>query len=185
MMRSRKPARGVARLLRSRLGEDLRGRALLEDHALVQEADPVRDVAREPHLVGRDHHRHPSGRELADHVQHLGDELRVERARDLVEQHDVRLHRERPHDRHPLLLPAREPVRVFVRLVREAEPLEQLRAALGRLRVESSSTFIGASVTFRSTVMCGKRLNDWNTMPIWRRIGFTSTPLAVISSPWT
>src|SRR6188768_2638306 len=62
-----------ARLVRAR--EDLLRWALLEDHALVEEADAVGDVARERHLVGRDHHRHPALGELADHVQHLGDEL--------------------------------------------------------------------------------------------------------------
>ena len=40
--------------------EDLRRRPLLEDQALVEEADPIGDVAREPHLVGRDDHRHPA-----------------------------------------------------------------------------------------------------------------------------
>ncbi len=36
---------------------------------------------------------------------------------------------------------------------------------------------------FRSTLMCGNRLNAWNTMPMRWRIRFTSTPRAVISSP--
>ncbi len=73
----------------------------------------------------------PPVRELADHVEHLGDELRVERARHLVEQQQVRLHRERTRDRDALLLAAREPVRVLVALVREPEALEQA----GRVRV--------------------------------------------------
>ena len=33
--------------------------------------------------------------------------------------------------------------------------------------------------------MCGKRLNDWKTIPISRRTRLTSTPRAVISSPPT
>ena len=53
----------------------------------------------------------PVLREVAHHDQHLADELRVERRRDLVEEHHVRLHHQRPRDRHPLLLPARELVR--------------------------------------------------------------------------
>ena len=81
--------------------------------------------------MGRDHHRHAAGGELADHVEHLGDELRVEGARDLVEQQQLGLHRERAHDRDALLLAAREPVGVLVALVGEAEALEQRR----RLRV--------------------------------------------------
>ena len=58
----------------------------------------------------------PPRRELADDVEHLGDELRVEGARDLVEEQEVRLHRQRPDDRDPLLLAARQPVRVVARL---------------------------------------------------------------------
>ena len=44
------------------------GRPLLEDPALVEEADPARDVAGEAHLVGGDDHRHAARGELADHV---------------------------------------------------------------------------------------------------------------------
>ena len=91
----------------------------------MEEADAVRDVAGEAHLVRRDQHRHPAGGELADHVEHLGDELGVEGARHLVEQEELRLHRERAHDRDPLLLAAREPIGVLVALVGEAEPLEE------------------------------------------------------------
>ena len=47
----------------------------------------VRDIAGETHLVRRDEHRHALARELAHEREHLGDELGVERARDLVEQH--------------------------------------------------------------------------------------------------
>ncbi len=83
----------------------------------------------------RDHHRHPARGELADHVEHLGDELRVEGARDLVEEEQLGLHRERPHDRDALLLAAGEPVGVLVALVGEAEALEQR----GRLRIGLAS----------------------------------------------
>src|SRR5215210_1948415 len=43
----------------------------------------------------------------------------------------------------------------------------------------------GARVMLRRTVMCGKRLKDWKTMPMRRRMRFASTPWAVISSPST
>ena len=92
----------------------------------VEEADLVGDLARERHLVRRDDHRHPGLRQLADEVQDLCDELRVERARDLVEQHQLRLHRQSAHDRDALLLAAREPVGELVRLVEQADPTEQL-----------------------------------------------------------
>ena len=97
----------------------------------------LRDVAREAHLVRRDEHRHSLRGELADDSEHLGDELGVERARDLVEQEQSGLHGERAHDRDALLLSAREPIRVLVAFVGEAETGEQLvGAGLGRHRGE-------------------------------------------------
>ena len=108
------------------VGEDPGRRPLLEDPARVEEADAVGDVAGERHLVGRDHHRHARGRELPDHVEHLGDQLGVEGGRDLVEQQDVGRHGEGPHDRDPLLLAARERVRVVDGLLGEAEPRQEL-----------------------------------------------------------
>src|SRR4051794_16426581 len=101
--------------------EYLLRRPLLEHDALVEEADAACDLAREAHLVGRDQHRHPAAGELADHLEHLGDELGIKGARDLVEQHQVGLHRERTDDRGALLLPAREAVGVLVELVGEPE----------------------------------------------------------------
>ena len=114
---------------------------------------------RERHLVRGDDHRHPAVGQLAHEVQHLGDELRVERARDLVEQHQLRIHRERADDRHPLLLTARKPVGELVGLVREADPAQQLERTQARLLLRPCPRALrGASVTFSSTVMCGNRL---------------------------
>src|SRR6185295_10166545 len=52
-------------------------------------------------------------------------------------------------------------------------------------------TSVGASVTFSSTLMWGKRLKLWKTMPTSRRRRFTSTPgpeirssASLISPPW-
>ena len=58
------------------------------------------------------------------------------------------------------------------------------------MRSASASTVprtrMGASITFFSTVICGKRLNDWNTMPTSARTlasdlpGETRMPSTVI-----
>ena len=159
------------------------GRRFLDDQAVLQEADPVGDVPGEAHLVRGDQHGHAAGGQFPDHVEHLGHQLRVERAGHLVEQHDLRLHRQRADDRDPLLLAAGEPVGVVVVLVGQAEPVQQLprRAVASSCGVRSALT--GASVTFLSTVMCGNRLKDWNTMPTWRRTRFASMPGAVMSWP--
>ena len=75
----------------------------------------------------------PSRGELLHHVQHLADELRVERRGRLVEQHQLRLHRQRARDRDALLLAAGELRRVGVELVGQADAVEQLARALARL----------------------------------------------------
>ena len=108
------------------------GHALLDDPALVHEDEPVAHLPRELHLVRDDEHRHPVTGEIAHHDQHLADELRIERGGDLVEQHHVRVHHQRPRDRDPLLLAAGELVRVLARLLGQPDLLEQLpRARLG------------------------------------------------------
>ena len=85
--------------------------------AVVHEDERVADLAGEADLVGDHDHRHAVGGQLAHHVEHLADELRVERRGRLVEQHQLRLHRQRAGDRHPLLLAAGELRRVAVGLV--------------------------------------------------------------------
>ena len=111
-------------LLRARLlrpVEDLGRRSLLDDAALVHEHDAIADVPGEVHLVRDDEHRHPGSRKVAHDDEHLADELRVERRRDLVEEHHVRVHHQRPRDGDPLLLAARELVRMLVRLLLETD----------------------------------------------------------------
>ena len=101
----------------------------------------------------------------------------------LVEQHDLRLHRERAGDRHALLLAAGELGGQLVRLVRDADALEQLhRPSLGS-RFFSLRTLIGPSVTFSSIVLCANRLNDWNTMPTSARSSASPLPSSGSSLP--
>ena len=130
----------------------------------------------------------PARGELADDVEHLGDQLRVERARHLVEEQEVRA---------PSPAPARSPPAAAGRRTagpgtRRACPASPKRpssssglAPRPRPAAEPQRPCAGASVTLSSTLMCGNRLKDWKTIPIRRRIRFTSTPGAVISSPST
>ena len=121
----------------------------------------------------------PVAREVAHDDEHLADELRVERRGDLVEEHHVRLHHQRPRDRDPLLLAARELVRVLVGLLRRARRRRAARAralsasARGSFRIRRA-----ASVRLSIAVRCGKRLNCWKTIPIRCRTAETSTPFA-------
>ena len=110
-----------------RVVEHLLGRADLEQPALVQEADPVGDLAGEAHLVGGDQHRHALVLERPHRREHLADELGIERRGDLVEQHRPRPRGERARQRDALLLAAGELVGPVVLAPAEAEALE-LRA---------------------------------------------------------
>jgi hypothetical protein len=98
------------------------------------------------------------GLELAHEIEHLADELRIERTRDLVEQQQFRVGRDGPGDGDALLLAAGEPIRVLLGLVAEPDALEQCEARALRLGRDVPNTLRAASVTLSSTFMCGKRL---------------------------
>ena len=136
----------------------------------------VADLAREAHLVGDDDHRHAVAGEAAHHVEHLADQLGVERRGRLVEEHQLRLHRQRAGDRDALLLAAGELRRVGVDLVARGRPGRAAPAPRStRLGARPRPcTRIGASMTFSSAVMCGNRLKRWKTMPISARLRATS-----------
>src|SRR4030095_1053979 len=110
------PRQDLARPLFAWLREELFGGPFLEDDAGVEKADLVGHIAGEAHLVRGDDHRHPDFGKAANEGEHLADELRIERARDLVEEQEVGLHGEGACDRDALLLSAGEPVRKLVRL---------------------------------------------------------------------
>src|SRR5690242_10382821 len=88
--------------------EHMGWRALVDDAALVYEGDAARDMGGEAHLMSDDQHRHALRREALHHLEHLADQLRIERRGGLVEQHEARLHRQRPGDCDALLLAAGE-----------------------------------------------------------------------------
>jgi hypothetical protein len=58
--------------------------------------------------MGHHDHGHPAAAEPFHERQDALDQLGVQCARGLVEEHHLGVHRERPGDRDPLLLPARE-----------------------------------------------------------------------------
>ena len=97
------------------------GGPFLDHHAAVHEDHAIRDVLGELHLVGDDHHGHALGCEAGHDVQDLTDELGIERGGRLVEQHQPRLHGQRPSDGDALLLAAREHVRIDVAFLRNAD----------------------------------------------------------------
>ena len=85
------------------------------------------------HFVGDDHHGAPFLGELAHDGEHLADEFRIERRGRLVEEDELRLHRQHAGDRDALLLTAGEALGELVDLVAEADLLQHLDAEFRRI----------------------------------------------------
>ncbi len=80
-----------------------------------------------PHLVGDHDHRHAAAGKVHHDVEDLVDHFRVQRGGRLVEQHDLRVHGQRPGDRDALLLATGQLSRVLVGLIADPpDPVEQL-----------------------------------------------------------
>ena len=86
--------------------DDLASRPLLHDDTAVHEDEVIGHIAGEAHLMGDNDHGHVLGRQIADDLQHLAGQLRIQRARGLVEEQHVRVHGHGPGDGHTLLLTA-------------------------------------------------------------------------------
>ena len=109
------------------------GRPFFLDQPVVEIDDVARDLARELHLVGDEDHGAAFARQVGDHLQHLADQLRIERRGRLVEQHDPRLDGERAGDGAALLLAAGQEGRIDVALVGKPDAGEQLLGSGDRL----------------------------------------------------
>jgi hypothetical protein len=82
--------------------------------------------------MGRDQHRHALASKVTDKFQYFGDQLWVQGRGDFVQQKKPGAHGEGPDYSDTLLLATRKTVRVLGRLVRHADPAQQLPGALLR-----------------------------------------------------
>src|SRR5918911_2508280 len=106
--------------------EEVLRRPFLDDAALVHHDDAIGDLAREAHLVRHADHGHAAEGQLLHHLEHLADHLRIERAGGFVEEHEHGPHRQRPCDRHALLLATGEAVGVGGAVFGQPDPCPQL-----------------------------------------------------------
>ena len=119
-----------------RTGEHLVDRAHLRDAAGIDDRHALADLLDDRHLMRDDDDR--DAERFVDLPQQREDRprgRRVECARGLVAQQDLRVCRQRAGDRHTLLLAARKLGRVIVRAVTQADGLEQLARPLLRVRL--------------------------------------------------
>ena len=84
--------------------------------AVVEKNHAVRNVGREMHLMRHDDHRHALARKLFHHLEHLTDQLRIERRGRFIEQDGLRIDRKRPRDADTLLLAAGKASGILVEL---------------------------------------------------------------------
>ena len=106
------------------------------DGAAAEEHNAIRDLVGEAQLMGRDDHRQlVLNGQTADHLQHLVDELGIERGGRLVEQQHAGVRRQRASDGDALLLAAGQMPRQRVGAMGKADALKQLTGAA--LRVEA------------------------------------------------
>ena len=127
----------------------------------------------------------PSVAELADDVEHLGDELGIERARDLVEQHQSGCIASARTIATRCCWPPDSRSGYSSALVGEADARRGARQrARSASASSSSSTLRGASVMLREHASCaGTGCRPGTRCRSRRRMRLMSTPRAVISSP--
>ena len=88
------------------------GDALFDDPAVVDEDDPIGHLPGKTDLVGDDDQRGAGTGEILDDGEHLADQFGIQGRGRLVEQHDLRFHRQGSGDGDPLLLAAGQLARI-------------------------------------------------------------------------
>src|SRR5471032_226260 len=134
------PVQELLRALVLRIHEDLFGRALLGNHALVHEHHAVRRLAREAHFMRDDYHGHAVACKAAHDLGDLADEFRIERGGGFIEEHDARLHGQCACNGYALLLAARQLARIVIGAVGETYAIQCVHRALaGVCRIHLAS----------------------------------------------
>ena len=110
-----------------RITEDLRYRTAFRDMTMVNDGDIITDGFDDGHLMRDDDDR--DAHLLVDLLQKIEDllrGLRIQRRGRLITEEHLRIRRERPGDRHTLLLSTRQLSRIVLHPVLEADELQQL-----------------------------------------------------------
>ena len=119
-----------------RVLQNLAGLPDFHHAAFVDDRDLVANLLGNSKRMGNDHHGHAHfAVDVAQKVEHLRGRARIKRARGLIAQHHFRIVRQRAGNGNTLLLAAGKLAGIILRLVRQADKLEQLKGARFRLRL--------------------------------------------------
>ncbi|EIM76514.1 6-pyruvoyl-tetrahydropterin synthase [Nitratireductor aquibiodomus RA22] len=119
-LRKKLSGAGILRVVEERLR-----RALFHDGARIHEDDAVRHVAGEAHLMRHDRHGHAFARQFAHQIENAADHFGIERRGGFIEQHDLRMHRQRSCDGDALLLSAGKLARIVMPAVLYTDALKK------------------------------------------------------------
>ena len=120
------------RVRMARVGKELAGRALLDEAAGVEDPDALAHPRDDAQIVADEEDRGVEAlAQLLDQVEHLGLDRRVEPGRRLVEHEQVGVGCKRHREHHPLLLAARELVRIASEHAGRIGDLHRLEHARG------------------------------------------------------
>ena len=108
------------------------GSSLLHNDPTVHEDDLVSHIAGKGHFVSHDDHGHLVFGQFLDNLEHFAGEFRVQRRGRLVEEKNLRVHRERAGNGHALLLTTAKLAGISLLLAFEAHALEQSTANVPR-----------------------------------------------------
>ena len=166
----------------SGLHQQLAARALLHDPSFVHHQHPVGDPQHGGQVVGDEHHGHPPVHlELLEQLEHLGLLGGVEHRDGLVGHQELGLEHQRPGQRHPLQLAARQLVGVAGQ---EVVVGRQPGGPQGRPDPASCSSASPMPCSSRgsrtawATVRRAERASNgsWNSSCTRRRAAFSSGP---------
>ena len=166
------------------VGIDVVGRALLHDPAAAHQRRsrrPMR-IASSGSCVTSRTAVSSSFKRLSGLVADAVAQPVVEAGERLIHQHDARPRRNRAGQCHPLLLTARQLMRVAVDEALERTPGSRVPRPG---RVSRPCCPSGQSRRLSATLRCGNRAKSWNISPISRRSGGTRNTVSQISLPST
>src|SRR5215471_16818037 len=103
---------------------------LLHNNSFIHEDHMIGHLTGKTHLVCHHHHRHTFLGKLAHDLEHLADQLRIERRSGFVKEHEFGVHGERTSNSNALLLAAGELVRIDMGFLDEANFVKQDHSAL-------------------------------------------------------